>query len=39
MSTKFGTTPSLGHTKESYFGDLFLKHIAGGLDWVLAARR
>lgn len=30
---------ALGHTKESYAEPLFLKHVANGLDWVLAARR
>lgn len=30
---------ALGHTSESYSEPFFLKHVAGGLDWVLAARR
>ena len=30
---------ALGHTKESYAEPFFLKHVANGLDWVLAARR
>ena len=30
---------ALGHTAESYSEPFFLKHVAGGLDWVLAARR
>lgn len=30
---------ALGHTKESYAEPLFLRHVANGLDWVLAARR
>lgn len=30
---------ALGHTKESYSEPLFLRHVAGGLDWVLAAKR
>ena len=30
---------ALGHTKESYAEPLFLRHVANGVDWVLAARR
>ena len=30
---------ALGHTRESYSEPFFLDHLAGGLDWVLAARR
>jgi type 1 glutamine amidotransferase len=30
---------ALGHTSESYSEPFFLKHVAGGLDWVLAAQR
>ena len=30
---------ALGHTRESYAEPFFLKHVANGLDWVLAARR
>jgi type 1 glutamine amidotransferase len=30
---------ALGHTGESYSEPFFLKHVADGLDWVLAARR
>ena len=30
---------ALGHTVQSYSEPFFLRHVAGGLDWVLAARR
>ena len=30
---------ALGHTRQSYSEPFFLRHIAGGLDWVLAGRR
>lgn len=30
---------ALGHTVESWSEPFFLKHVANGLDWVLAARR
>ena len=30
---------ALGHTTQSYSEPFFLRHVAGGLDWVLAARR
>ena len=30
---------ALGHTTQSYSEPFFLRHVAGGLDWVLAAKR
>jgi type 1 glutamine amidotransferase len=30
---------ALGHTTQSYSEPFFLRHVANGLDWVLAARR
>ena len=30
---------ALGHTTESYSEPFFLRHVAGGLDWVIARRR
>ena len=30
---------ALGHTTQSYSERFFLRHVANGLDWVLAARR
>ena len=30
---------ALGHTTQSYSEGFFLRHVANGLDWVLAARR
>lgn len=30
---------AMGHTTESYSENFFLKHVAAGLDWILARRR